>query len=71
MDLQKIKVRQDLARMVYNYVLAGKLTEEQSDSITGHIDNTIGGGNPYVEHRAGCKVYSFTGEWQGSKEGKE
>ena len=45
MDLQKIRVRKDLERMVKNYFLRGEITEDQSARICDFIDNTIGGGN--------------------------
>jgi hypothetical protein len=44
MDLEKIRVRQDLERMVVNYFLMGKISEEQSAKITDYVDNVIGGG---------------------------
>jgi hypothetical protein len=44
MDLEKIRVRQDLERMVINYFLLGKISEEQSTSIADYIDTVIGGG---------------------------
>jgi hypothetical protein len=62
MNLEKIKVRNDLKRMVYNYVLAGKIGDSQADQITGFIDNAIGGGE--LELETG-KVLNFPGEWQG------
>ncbi|GHV07602.1 hypothetical protein FACS189485_18180 [Spirochaetia bacterium] len=63
MDLQKIKVRQDLARMVRNYVLAGKIDESQEYKITSFIDFAIGGGELSEETPTG-KVFYFPGEWQ-------
>ena len=44
MDLQKIRVRQDLKRMVINYFLRSEITEEQCENICQHIDSIIGGG---------------------------
>ena len=44
MDMEKIKVRQDLSRMVLNYYIRGKITEDQSARICNYIDSTIGGG---------------------------
>jgi hypothetical protein len=44
MDLEKIRVRQDLERMVINYFLMGKIEEGQSSEIIDFIDRTIGGG---------------------------
>ena len=45
MDLQKLRVRKDLERMVINYFLRGEITEDQSSRICDYIDSTIGGGN--------------------------
>jgi hypothetical protein len=44
MDLEKIRVRQDLERMVINYFLMGKISKEQSDRIANYVDDVIGGG---------------------------
>lgn len=44
MDLKKIRVRQDLKRMVINYFLLGKISEEQSNKIADYVDDVIGGG---------------------------
>jgi hypothetical protein len=44
MDLEKIRVRQDLERMVINYFLMGKISEEQSNRIADYVDTVIGGG---------------------------
>jgi len=44
MDLQKIRVRQDLERMVTNYFLRGEISEEQSNQICTQLDRIIGGG---------------------------
>jgi hypothetical protein len=38
MDLGKIRVRQDLEKMVINYFLMGKISEEQSNRITNYVD---------------------------------
>jgi len=45
MDLEKIRVKKDLERMVINYRITGDITEEQSEKICNFIDGTIGGGN--------------------------
>ena len=45
MDVEKIRVRQDLERMVINYFIRGDITEDQSARLCDLIDNTIGGGN--------------------------
>jgi hypothetical protein len=66
MDLEKIQVRQDLERMVNNYFLTGKLSLEQSRSITNHLNVVIGGGqSPKPETRG--NIIHFPGAWQGSK----
>jgi len=43
--MQKIKVRADLERMIYNYVLLGKIENETAVRIVSFIDEAIGGGN--------------------------
>jgi hypothetical protein len=45
MDMQKIQVRADLERMVYNYALLGKIENDTADKIVSFIDLTIGGGD--------------------------
>jgi hypothetical protein len=45
MDLQKIRVRKDLERMVINYRVTGDITEEQSEKLCFHLEQVIGGGN--------------------------
>ena len=44
MDLQKIRVRKDLERMVINYRIRGDISEDQCAQICDYIDRTIGGG---------------------------
>jgi hypothetical protein len=61
MNLEKIHIRNDLKRMVYNYVLAGKIDNREADLITVFIYNVIGGGE--LELETG-KVLNFPGEWQ-------
>jgi hypothetical protein len=45
MDMQKIQVRADLERMVYNYALLGKIDNDTADKIVSFIRLTIGGGD--------------------------
>jgi hypothetical protein len=45
MDMQKMQVRADLERMVYNYALLGKIENDTADKIVSFIGLTIGGGN--------------------------
>ena len=62
MDLQKIRVRHDLGRMVENYRATGDITEEQSALICGYIDSIIGGGFPPVPGQSeGLTVIPFPG----------
>ena len=42
MDMQKIQVRADLERMVYNYALLGKIDNEAADKIVTFIRLVIG-----------------------------
>jgi hypothetical protein len=63
MDLEKIRVRRDLGRMVINYFLMGKISEDQSNRITNYVDDVIGGGclpEPSPEK----KIICFPGAWQ-------
>lgn len=46
MDMQKLQVRADLERMVYNYALLGKIENDTAAKIAAFIGHTIGGGNP-------------------------
>ena len=46
MDLKKIRVRQDLERMVTNYFLMGEIGEKETGEIIDFIDRAIGGGAP-------------------------
>jgi hypothetical protein len=58
MDLQKIRVRQDLERMVINYFLMGKISREQADKIADYVDGVIGGGClPEPAQREGKIIY--------------
>jgi hypothetical protein len=62
MDLEKIKIRQDLSRMVYNYCLTGKINNFEAKRIVAFIDSEIGGGGftgPVQYGDNGCKVYIF------------
>jgi hypothetical protein len=60
MDLEKIKVRQYLERMVINYFLMGKISKEQSDKIADYIDSVIGEGF-LPEPGQGEKIICFPG----------
>jgi len=44
-DMQKIKIRADIERLIYNYVLMGKIENETAVRIVSFIDEAIGGGN--------------------------
>jgi hypothetical protein len=63
MDLEKIQVRQDLERMVINYFLMGKISEEQSRSITSHLNVVIGDGR-FPKPEAKGNIIYFPGAWQ-------
>ena len=66
MDLQKIRVRKDLERMVINYFLRGEITEDQSARICDFIDNAIGGGDyPQPCHNKGRAVIPFPTSYTG------
>ena len=66
MDMEKIRVRQDLERMVINYFLRGDISEEQSAQICDHIDNTIGGGFlPQPYQVKDCIVLPFPTSYTG------
>jgi hypothetical protein len=56
MDMQKMKVRADLERMVYNYALLGKIENDTADKIVSFIGLTIGGGD-LTEPR--CRIIAF------------
>ena len=71
MDNKKIRVRQDLERMVINYFLRGDITEDQSSRICDFIDNAIGGGylpEPYRGDKQGGAVITFPTTYTGPKE---
>jgi hypothetical protein len=70
MDMEKIRVRQDLSRMVINYYLRGNITEGQSALICDYIDSAIGGGNlPQPGRgRQGRAVIPFPTTYTGPKE---
>jgi hypothetical protein len=63
MDLEKAQVCQDLERMVVNYFLMGKLSLEQSNSITSYLNATIGGGR-FPKPEARGNIIYFPGAWQ-------
>jgi hypothetical protein len=65
MDLEKIRVRQDLERMVINYFLMGKISEEQSNRIANYVDDVIGGGCFPEPVREG-KIIAFPGVYKGT-----
>jgi len=46
MDMQKMQVRADLERMVYNYALMGIIENEAATKIVSFIGLTIGGNMP-------------------------
>jgi len=70
MDMEKIQVRQDLSRMVMNYVVRGSITEDQSARICNYIDSTIGGGDFEQTYRSkkGGAVIPFPTSYAGEKE---
>jgi hypothetical protein len=73
MDAVKIRVRQDLERMVINYFLRGDITEDQSARICDCIDNAIGGGNlpePYRGNKQGRAVIPFPTTYTGADTNK-
>jgi len=65
MELQKIRVRKDLERMVINYFLRGEITEEQSARICDYVDKTIGGGNYPKLYRANNSIIYFPTTYTG------
>ena len=66
MDLQRIRVRQNLERMVINYFIRNEISEEQSNKICDFIDDTIGGGFLPQAHRSnGCTVIPFPTSYAG------
>ena len=73
MDLEKLRVRKDLERMVINYFLRGEISEDQSARICDYIDNTIGGGyypQP-CRQKNGHAVIPFPTSYTGPKENPE
>jgi hypothetical protein len=71
MDLQKIRVRQDLERMVINYFLRGDISETQSADICNYIDSAIGGGNFPKPDQRRAAVITFPGTYTGRGEAPE
>ena len=68
MDLDKIRIRQDLERMVINYRINNDITEEQCDRLCGHIESVIGGGYyPKPEERRGRAIITFPTSYTGPK----
>jgi hypothetical protein len=61
MDLQKIRIRQDLERMVINYRITGDITDEQSEAICNFIDTQIGGGEFSQPGTVGRRIIPFPG----------
>jgi hypothetical protein len=63
MDLEKIKIHQELSRMVYNYCLMGKINNRGAGRIVAVIDDEIGGGETeiisHIQTSNGGKVYLF------------
>ena len=68
MDLHKIRVRQDLERMVINYRIMGDITEDQCARICDYIDNTIGGGALSQPIKPKLSVIPFPTTYTGEKE---
>jgi len=67
MDLQKIRVRQDLERMIINYYLLNEISKEQSNKICDYIDITIGGGEfPKSAHEGYHSVIQFPTSYEGN-----
>jgi hypothetical protein len=67
MDLVKLRVRQDLERMIINYRIRGDISEDQCDRLCHFIDTTIGGGEflkPSV--RKGPSVIPFPAKFTGA-----
>ena len=72
MDMEKIRVRQDLERMVINYYIQGNITGEQSAKLCDFIDNTIGGGYfPKPGEHHGRAVIPFPTAYTGAEEPKQ
>ena len=46
MDIQKIKIKAVLERIVYNYALLGIIENDTATKIVSYIGNVIGGGEP-------------------------
>jgi hypothetical protein len=67
MDLERIKIRQELSRMVYNYCLMGKIEAWKASRIVAVIDNEIGGGKfaSHIQTSNWGKVYLFPVKRQG------
>jgi hypothetical protein len=68
MDLQKIRVRQDLERMVINYFLRKEISEDQSAAICNFLEKTIGGGTlPQPGQYRNHSVIQFPTSYTGPK----
>jgi len=57
MDIEKIAVRNQLNRMVWNYCLMEKISDEIASKITACINSEIGGGD--LKKEVGGKVIEF------------
>jgi hypothetical protein len=72
MDIQKMQVRADLERMVYNYCLMDRIKTSEADQIISCLDRVIG---PMPEPQAVGKIIPFpkmeTGEQKPSKPNEE
>ena len=70
MNKQKLRVRQDLERMVVNYRIRGDITEDQCGSICRHIDSIIGGGEWRRPVKCPGAVIQFPGSYAGAERSK-
>jgi hypothetical protein len=72
MDIQKMQVRADLERMVYNYCLMDRIKTSEADQIISCLDRIIG---PMPESQAAGKIIPFPkmeiGEQKPSKPDRE
>ena len=57
MDIEKIKTRAELNRLVWNCHLQGRIAENTATRIMDYIDSTIGGGE--IAREAGGRVIVF------------
>jgi len=64
-DMQKIQVKADLERMVYNYALLGKIENDTATEIVSFIDAAIGGGD-FREIDGWGKIIAFPQKQSGA-----